>query len=160
MTLHVAPGLNADNIPRNEEDEDYQYENPYRIKYIFEKLQLLNKSFGGCRCHVISCKEANREIIELAHTKDHYDFVSNSSLLSESDLIDMTEESFSKRDDVYICKDTFLASSLACGGVVECVDIVTGDDKINGKEFNRAIAVVRPPSHHACTEKAQGMLLF
>ena len=123
-------------------------------------------------------------------------------------------------DDVYYHKDTFLAATLACGGVVRCIDSVLGDagvppkhhqihqaqdcssgsgafsdnedlgnesprdvasftdgnssDNGNGSgnaitsnnttatpirpenDARRALAIVRPPGHHACQSRSMG----
>ena len=47
MTYHRAPGLEPDSVPRNEDEPGFQYENPFRIKSIFDRLQLLNKTHSA-----------------------------------------------------------------------------------------------------------------
>jgi histone deacetylase 6 len=59
-------------------------------------------------------------------------------------------------DDVYYCPDSFLAATLACGGVVTCVDSVLNTIT----PTTRAIALVRPPGHHACQETSMGFCFF
>jgi acetoin utilization deacetylase AcuC-like enzyme len=115
-------------------------------------------------------------------------------------------------DDLYYCPDTFLAASLACGGLLNCVDVVLATEaepsstlaeaeaeaepvkvqqepsallknmKISTEQdgtgnsssstnsnsiptracttLNRAIALVRPPGHHACQNHAMGFCFF
>jgi len=57
-------------------------------------------------------------------------------------------------DSVYFNKESFLCSRLSCGGVIEsCIAVVT--DRVKN-----AIAIVRPPGHHAEPDKAMGFCLF
>jgi len=72
--------------------------------------------------------------------------------------IDCTVEEGSTEDDadMYFCKDTFEAATLACGGVKVSVDAVTSPLA----KTKRSLAIVRPPGHHACEQKAMGFCFF
>mmetsp|Transcript_7760 Transcript_7760/g.8541 ORF Transcript_7760/g.8541 Transcript_7760/m.8541 type:complete len:554 (+) Transcript_7760:1-1662(+) len=77
---------------------------------------------------------------------------------------------------MYLCEDSFQAASLACGGVVECVNAVTTTtyntttttttsttDSTNSSTdstIRRGLALVRPPGHHACASQAMGFCFF
>jgi len=92
-----------------------------------------------------------RTTIELAHTREHYDKILETSRYTDEQLKAATDD-----DDIYFCRDTFFAATLACGGVVNCVDAVTG----HLSATTRAIALVRPPGHHATRDRAQGFCYF
>jgi histone deacetylase 6 len=95
----------------------------------------------------IPCLPASRHTVELVHSPEHYDKMRETQFMSENELRELAVP-----DDVYFNNSTFLAASLACGGVVQCVDAVTDYDA----ESKRAIAVVRPPGHHAGMDEAMG----
>lgn len=96
-----------------------------------------------------------RSVIELAHTRAHYDAVLRTSRFTDEQLRAATDD-----DDIYYCRDTFYAAALACGGVVNCVDAVTESLYSPAGTPSRAIALVRPPGHHATHDKAQGFCYF
>lgn len=140
MTLHK---------PIFEDDWESQIvENPSRVRAIYLKLVKM-ESDGFKRFWEIPCVPADREVIELCHSPEHYDFLESTSRMSDDELFCKTVP-----DDLYFCKDTFLAARLACGGVVECVNAIT--DESNSERSKRAIAIVRPPGHHASCDKASG----
>jgi|UPI000581A02C acetoin utilization deacetylase AcuC-like enzyme len=95
-----------------------------------------------------------RGTIELAHSSDHYDNMLRSRFLSDQGLRDMCVD-----NDLYFCKDTFDAASLSVGGVVNCVDAVLTNEE-TGFGPTRAIALVRPPGHHATCDAAMGFCYF
>ncbi len=55
---------------------------------------------------------------------------------------------------MYYNQNTYVCARLAVGGAIEsCKAVVTGDVK-------NAIAVIRPPGHHAIPSEAQGFCIF
>lgn len=65
-------------------------------------------------------------------------------------LQDLTVEG----DSVYFNSESFFCARLSCGGAIEtCKAVMRGTVK-------NAIAVVRPPGHHAEPHKAMGFCLF
>jgi acetoin utilization deacetylase AcuC-like enzyme len=111
----------------------------------------------------LSCKPASQEIIELAHTTEYYNKVKETSCMSTEQLnklpnIDctVTDGPTENDDDMYFCDKTFQAAQLACGGVIQCVEAVTSPMA----KTKRALAVVRPPGHHACRDQAMGFCFF
>jgi len=68
----------------------------------------------------------------------------------DDELIMMTHEA----DSVYFNRHTFMCSKLSCGGAIEtCLRVAQGHVK-------NAIAVVRPPGHHATPDRPMGFCIF
>lgn len=77
--------------------------------------------------------------VTLLHPGEYYDKLRATSKLDESTLHQMTLATLNG-EDVYYHSDTFLAATLACGGVVECVDAVLGGAGIgNGGVYGTTI---------------------
>lgn len=77
--------------------------------------------------------------VTLLHPGEYYDKLRATSKLDESTLHQMTLATLNG-EDVYYHSDTFLAATLACGGVVECVDAVLGGSGIgNGGVYGTKI---------------------
>lgn len=71
-------------------------------------------------------------------------------VMEDSELIALEES----RDSIYFNKLTFTSSILSVGGAIEtCRAVVSG-------EVKNAIAVIRPPGHHAEEDKTMGFCLF
>eukprot|EP00538_Stauroneis_constricta_P012600 CAMPEP_0119546890 /NCGR_PEP_ID=MMETSP1352-20130426/1129_1 /TAXON_ID=265584 /ORGANISM="Stauroneis constricta, Strain CCMP1120" /LENGTH=1185 /DNA_ID=CAMNT_0007591643 /DNA_START=262 /DNA_END=3822 /DNA_ORIENTATION=- len=100
----------------------------------------------------VPCKEATQETVCLAHSVDYYRRMSELPNISDRDLKRLN----ALDDDLYYCRDTFLAASLAVGGCVACVDAVTAPNT----KTNCGIAVVRPPGHHAEKSHSMGFCFF
>ncbi|KAL7545525.1 hypothetical protein ACHAWF_008874 [Thalassiosira exigua] len=147
-------------IPRHEE-------NPNRILAIYRRLMELedrllarvypwsfpDQRYEECipterqnklrRFLRLPCVPADRETIELAHSPDHYQFLLRTAAMSKRQLRELCVE-----NDLYFNNFTFLAASLAAGAVIECVNAVTNPNMV-APMTTRAIALVRPPGHHA-----------
>uniref|UniRef100_A0A7S3Q7P9 histone deacetylase n=1 Tax=Chaetoceros debilis TaxID=122233 RepID=A0A7S3Q7P9_9STRA len=132
----------------------------------------------------LQCKAATRDMIELVHTPEFYKKLEATSTMTKEQLIDLPTIDCTLRDgnndddnaeaeidnDMYFSKDTFVAALLAAGGVVECVNRVTDPDpdpisdgapsNCSNSTSNRALAIVRPPGHHACQESVMGFCFF
>jgi len=167
--------LHAD---QDESTKSARCERPQRIVSIIEKLMSLQSRLQ--RNHEIqeasplneitnspfiylACEPASQETIELAHTSDYYNRLKETSIMTIEELNNMQTINLSIKDgsneedaDMYFCNDTFQAALLACGGVKQCVDAVTSTDS----QSRRALAIVRPPGHHACQQKAMGFCFF
>lgn len=70
--------------------------------------------------------------------------------MPDDELIDLEHT----RDSIYFNKLTFASALLSTGGAIEtCLAVATGKVK-------NAVAVVRPPGHHAEHDQPMGFCLF
>jgi acetoin utilization deacetylase AcuC-like enzyme len=108
----------------------------------------------------IQCHEASRDAILLAHTAQHYDRLAATAGKSTNELRQLDQLD----DDMYYCSDTFTAAQLACGGVLASVAAVTSQRRTDATgstpAATRALALVRPPGHHACQAHEMGFCFF
>jgi acetoin utilization deacetylase AcuC-like enzyme len=90
---------------------------------------------------------ASVEEILLCHTEDYLKLVQRevSQTLSLAEL---------STGDVVISPDSYQAALLAVGSVATAID------RVLSGEVENAFVVVRPPGHHACTDRGMGFCLF
>lgn len=105
----------------------------------------------------LECYPDTKEAILLVHSEEYYESVRQSADATDEQLVQMA---LADHDgDMYYNKNTFEAATLACGGVISCVNAVLREDSRVTKT-RRAIAVVRPPGHHACQNQSMGFCFF
>jgi acetoin utilization deacetylase AcuC-like enzyme len=83
--------------------------------------------------------------IERIHSPEYRHFIEESCLKGRTHL---------DYGDTVICPDSYRAALLAAGGALGAVDAVFRDG------YTTAFSLMRPPGHHASTEKAMGFCLF
>lgn len=83
--------------------------------------------------------------IEAVHSREYRAFVEEACLTGRH-TVDFGE--------TLVCPDSYHAALLAAGGATGCVDALFQAG------YQRAFNLMRPPGHHACTEKAMGFCLF
>lgn len=98
----------------------------------------------------IPVREAKAEEILQVHTREHLNFIESTTSMTKEQLMELTE----KGDSVYFNHDSYLGAKLSCGGAIEACKAV-----VEGKVKN-ALAVVRPPGHHAEPDTPGGFCLF
>ena len=107
-------------------------ESPARLLGIAERLErneIMGKPFGA----TIGPRIASREEIELVHSPRYIGFVK-----------ECCEKGVQRLDsDTPICPESYDVALLAAGGVLLACE------RVNSREFDNAIALVRPPGHHA-----------
>ncbi|KAI4343955.1 hypothetical protein L6164_011241 [Bauhinia variegata] len=132
----------------NTPDDDYHPENPNRIRAIWKKLQ----SAGiPDRCVVLESKEAEEKYLLSVHSKNHVNLIKN---ISSKQFDSRRHRIAAKFNSIYFNEGSSEAAYLAAGSVVEAVE------KVATGELNSAVAIVRPPGHHAEQNEAMGFCLF
>lgn len=135
-TLILKNDLFLDHIP------DFNHvESPDRLRVIYEQLEQspLNEIFT-----YPDFEAAPVEALELNHTKEHVMRVAGTAGKTFSSLDPDTQTSASSYD----------AACLAAGAVMGGMEMIVRGEADNG------FALVRPPGHHAETDRAMGFCLF
>ncbi len=119
-------------------------ENSSRLKVIMEEL---NKSglLKTNKCEVITPKPAKKKYLELVHESDYIELV-NKTCSMGGGLLDL--------GDTVVSPKSCRAAKLAAGAVIDAVKM------IEAKQVQNAIALVRPPGHHAGPYYGLGFCLF
>lgn len=91
------------------------------------------------------CEIAKEEYIRLVHTNEHWNFV-RTSVENKRKLLD--------GGDTYACDDSLRAALRAAGSVVDAVN------EASEKNVRRFFCCIRPPGHHAESDKVMGFCLF
>lgn len=128
----------------------------YRIYKAFAEAGLLHDpslqghSELGPLMLKLPVREAREEELLLVHTREHLDFIASTEHMQREQLIAETE----KGDSIYLNNDSYLAAKLSCGGSIEACRAVVE------RRVKNAVAVVRPPGHHAEPHTPGGFCLF
>jgi len=109
------------------------------IRQSLNKAGLLNSKT------IVRAREATVEELSLCHGKDYIELVKKEIAQGKKEL---------STGDVVVSEMTFDVALLAAGGAIE------GVDAIMGGLFKRVFCVVRPPGHHATTNKGMGFCVF
>ena len=139
---------------------NYPFENPARIQRVYDHLLLVQAQLlenqqqenSDTRIFIpLECRPAPLETLRLTHSVRHLDFLAQTAAMNEMAL----DEARHGDADLYFCNDTYQAALLACGGLLAAVDAVCS--VVPAPTIHtRALAVVRPPGHHACQSHAMG----
>jgi acetoin utilization deacetylase AcuC-like enzyme len=116
---------------------------PERVER-FEVMQVVVDEFRARGGNVLTPRPVTEEQLRRVHDADYIARIRQTA--GRATQLD---------PDTYTSPLTCEAALLAAGAVVEAVDHVLG-----GVTSTRAIAVVRPPGHHAERDKAMGFCLF
>ncbi|KAF2633462.1 hypothetical protein BU25DRAFT_426991 [Macroventuria anomochaeta] len=146
-------------LPNDSRADDIHPEDPRRIHSIFEEIREAGLVRGPESsdndehdeyCWRIGIRPAEEHEILTIHTKKHYDFVSSLQHMSVEELHEKGEE----LDSIYFNHSTYDCARLAAGGAIEaCKAVVQGS-------VRNAIAIIRPPGHHAESDQPSGFCIF
>lgn len=102
----------------------------------------------------IGARKALRDEICTTHTHEHYQWVESLSHKTSAELRDLTRVFDAGRSSIYVGNLTYEAALISAGGAIEtCKNVVSGRVK-------NAIAVIRPPGHHAEHNESMGFCIF
>ncbi|KAF2826405.1 hypothetical protein CC86DRAFT_351075 [Ophiobolus disseminans] len=141
-------------------EDDIHPEDPRRIHSIFEEIRqagLVGSSSTEDQsreafCWRIAIRMATKAEIRLIHTEEHYEFVE--SLQGMLMSVDQLKFEALQLDSIYFNHSTFECAKLAAGGAIEaCRAVVQG-------QVRNAIAIIRPPGHHAESTQPSGFCIF
>ncbi|KAK2850937.1 hypothetical protein Q5P01_007213 [Channa striata] len=122
-------------------------EQPQRISKIFSRHQQLGLVD---RCQSIPARLATEEELSLCHSKQHIQQMKTTAEMKPRDLYKLGEEF----NSIYINNQSFQSAQLAAGGCFNAVERV-----LSGQVSN-AVAIIRPPGHHAERDSPCGFCLF
>ncbi|CAM0906635.1 unnamed protein product [Alopecurus aequalis] len=123
-------------------------ENPERLRAIWRKLAAEGVA---SRCVVMKAKEAKEKYIASVHTQNHIKLMRN---ISSKEYDSRRNRTAKKFNSIYFNEGSSESAFLAAGSVIEV------SEKVAAGELNSAIALVRPPGHHAEHNEAMGFCLF
>lgn len=159
MRLHANADFSAS--PHHPED-------PRRIEAIFKELKDAGLVYQGSEedlaevlqlsphkfMYRIAAREATKAEICTVHTAQHYEWVERLADKTSAELRDMTAHMDQGRKSLYVGNLTHAAALIAAGGAIEtCKHVVSGMVK-------NAMAVIRPPGHHAEPHESMGFCIF
>jgi acetoin utilization deacetylase AcuC-like enzyme len=115
-------------------------ERPERLKVLLE----LSAGLDAQRFQLLAPRTASRDEIEACHSRDYLDLVKSTSEMNR----------YALDGDTITCRDSFGVGLLAVGGFLRLLDAIAAGEARNG------FALVRPPGHHALSDRAMGFCLF
>uniref|UniRef100_A0A8C5Q0G5 Protein deacetylase HDAC6 n=1 Tax=Leptobrachium leishanense TaxID=445787 RepID=A0A8C5Q0G5_9ANUR len=122
-------------------------ESPARLLAVRDKLQ----EYGLMeRCTLVPAREASEEELLFVHSPQYVALMKSTQSMSTEELQALAD----RYDSVYLHPTSYLACSLAVGSVLQLVD------KVLQAQVRNGLAAVRPPGHHAHSDKMNGYCMF
>lgn len=119
---------------------EFHPERPERIRVLLDLADTLdNQKFD-----ILPPKSATRTDVELCHSQDYINLLESTSKTNR----------YALDGDTITSRDSFAVGLLAVGGFLRLLDFIAAGESQNG------FALVRPPGHHALSDRAMGFCLF
>ncbi|KAI1893009.1 hypothetical protein AGOR_G00139390 [Albula goreensis] len=127
--------------------DSHHPELPQRISRIFNR----HKDLGlVSRCHQIPARLATEEELAFCHSLEHIAKIKSTEGMKPRDLHRLGEE----YNSIYISAESYRSALLAAGSCFNTAQaVLTG-------QVRNAVAIVRPPGHHAEKDAACGFCFF
>ncbi|KAL9971553.1 hypothetical protein ACROYT_G017728 [Oculina patagonica] len=121
---------------------------PDRIQRPYDK----HKEYGLLeRCQALPSRFATDEELLCQHSKEHVNKMKSTQTMTKEELYNISACDY---DSVYMSEHACECARLACGCTLSAVEAVVTN------KVQNAVAIVRPPGHHADTEFAMGYCFF
>jgi acetoin utilization deacetylase AcuC-like enzyme len=135
---HTAVVINSDYLKHD--PGEFHPERPQRIRVLLDMAHQLDTD----KFHLLAPKAATRMEIESCHDPEYIRLVESTSKKNQ----------YALDGDTVTCRDSFGIGLLAVGGFLRLLDSIAAGESRNG------FALVRPPGHHALSDRAMGFCLF
>ncbi|KAL4646267.1 histone deacetylase 6 isoform X1 [Arapaima gigas] len=127
--------------------DSHHPELPQRISRIFSRHEDLGLV---SRCHRIPARLATEEELAMCHSMEHIAKIKSSEGMKPRDLHRLGDE----YNSIYISPESYRCSLLAAGACFNSAQAILAG------QVRNAVAIVRPPGHHAERDKACGFCFF
>ncbi|KAK0504659.1 histone deacetylase complex protein [Armillaria luteobubalina] len=126
-------------------------EQPARISHIWHTL-IVNKC--NTKMKWLPIRPVHKQEALLVHSEDHWDKVHAIQYMTPQQIVD--SEAYYETLSLYVMQGTTRSALLSCGGVIEaCLAVAASDSSLK-----KALAIVRPPGHHAEPNEHMGFCFF
>lgn len=115
-------------------------ERPERLECLLDLAEGLDQE----KYELLPPRGALREEIEACHTRGYIELLESTA----------TTDRYALDGDTVTCRDSFGVGVLAVGGFLKLLDVIAAG------EFRNGFALVRPPGHHALSDRGMGFCLF
>ena len=119
---------------------EFHPERPERIRVLLDLADTLDNQ----KFHILPPKSATRTDVALCHSLDYINLLESTSKTNR----------YALDGDTITSRDSFAVGLLAVGGFLRLLDSIAAGESQNG------FALVRPPGHHALSDRAMGFCLF
>lgn len=151
LGVHYDPEMMKHKDEIGEDEEDYDHpECPERIQRIFQTLTEAGVTKRKNVKILSSGRMLTKEESNLVHDEEHWTRLMESRELNQDERDALAET----MNSIFMNQHSVDCGLLSAGGVLSCVDSVMSANS------RSALAVVRPPGHHAEPDTPHGFCLF